>query len=254
VRIVRYSTGNLDVHWGVLVEGKVAEIIGDILGEWSVGAVQANLNEVTLLAPCTPSKVVCVAINYAGIDGFSSKMREPLTFIKPGSSVVGPGTIVTNPFPDTRWWGEAELGVVMKRHAHKITESQVAEHVLGLTIGNDVTVENCDGRDHHLARSKGADGFCPIGPWIETDIPTQSLRIRAIQNGECIREGWSHEQFWSWSKVISQVSQWMTLNPYDVVLTGNVPDTVGMRYLDQGALFDAEISGIGVLSTTFVNP
>jgi 2-keto-4-pentenoate hydratase/2-oxohepta-3-ene-1,7-dioic acid hydratase in catechol pathway len=80
------------------------------------------------------------------------------------------------------------------------------------------------------------------------------MRIRAIQDGECIREGWSNEQFWSWPKVISQVSQWMTLNPYDVILTGNVPDTVGMRYLGKGAVFDAEISGLGVLTTVFVNP
>jgi 2-keto-4-pentenoate hydratase/2-oxohepta-3-ene-1,7-dioic acid hydratase in catechol pathway len=254
MRLIRYTTGDSEVQWGVLVGEEVAEVIGDVLSKWSIGDIQAKLMDVTLHAPCVPSKVVCVAINYAGIEGFSSNMEEPLVFIKPGSSVVGPYSTVINPFPNSRWWGEAELGIVIKKRAHKITESQASEHVLGLTIGNDVTVENCDGRDHHLARSKGADGFCPLGPWIETEIPSQSLRIRAIQDGQCIREGWSHNQFWNWEKVLSRISQWMTLNPYDVVLTGNVPDTVGMRYLGSGAAFEAEIAGIGSLTNTFISP
>ena len=252
MKLIRYSTPGQPISWGVLDDGYVKALVGDVLASWTVGESVGRLADVLLHAPCAPSKVVCVAINYEGIDGFSQDMLEPMTFIKPGSSIVGPDAVVSNPFPGSNWWGEAELGVVIKKQARGIQLEQVQNYVLGLTIGNDVTVENCDERDHHLVRSKGADGFCPLGPWIETDFPEESIRIRAIQDGECVREGWSHQQFWDWRQIVSSVSQWMTLEPFDVVLTGNVPDTMGMRYLGAGAVFEAEISGLGVLKTTFI--
>lgn len=248
---MRFRHTGSEPTWGVNLDGHVHTIEGDPLAECRPGERVASLDEVQLLAPCTPTKIVCVAINYEGIDGFSAEMLEPLIFIKPASSVIGPNAVITNPFPGSPWWGEAELGVVIKKRACEVSIDQVDEYVLGLTIGNDVTVENCDGRDHHLVRSKGADGFCPLGPWIETEFPRHSLRIRAIQDGECIREGWSHQQFWEWPEILTKISSWMTLEPYDVILTGNVPDTVGMRYLGANAVFDAEVTGIGSLRTVF---
>jgi 2-keto-4-pentenoate hydratase/2-oxohepta-3-ene-1,7-dioic acid hydratase in catechol pathway len=251
VRVVRFSFQDTTRAWGVIDNDDVRSVQGSILGDWYPGPVVAPLNAVVLHAPCVPNKVICVAINFEGIDGFSPDMEEPLIFVKPGTAVSDPLAVTCNPFPGTRWWGEAELGVVIGKSTRNVSPNRVRDNVLGLTIGNDVTVENCDGRDHHLLRSKGADGFCPLGPWIETEIPEGPLTIEAYQDGELIRRGTTDQQFWQWPTIISRISQWMTLEPFDVVLTGNAPDIAGMRYLTDGAQFDAVVSHVGVLTTHF---
>jgi len=211
----------------------------------------APLSSVRLLAPCQPGKVVAMAINFPGIEGYSASMAEPMVFIKPASSVCGPGDPVINPFSGLPWWGEAELAVVIKDRLRDATATEVEAGVLGFTIGNDVTVENIDGRDHHLARSKCADTFCPLGPWIDTDYDAGDSLIEAVQNGEVIRRGRSSEQVWQWPRILEWLSGWMTLEPWDVVLTGNAPDTVGMRFVEHGDVYTAQVDGLGELTNQF---
>ena len=124
--------------------------------------------------------------------------------------------------------------------------------VLGVTIGNDVTVDNCDDRDHHLLRSKGANDFCPIGPWIETDFSPISWNIEAIQNGNVIRRGNTSDQFWQWPKILSKLSEWITLEPMDVILTGNPPAINPDKFINGPTEFIARIENIGELRTYFV--
>lgn len=176
-----------------------------------------------------------------------------MVFVKPPSCVCGPGEAVINPFPDLPWWGEAELGVVVGRRMTGVSEAEAesGESVLGFTIGNDVTVENVEGRDHHLARSKCSDRFCPLGPWIDTEYDASDALTEAVQNGEVIRRARSSEQVWEWPRILSWLSSWMTLEPWDVVLTGNPPDTVGMRYLSDGDNYTARVEGLGELTNTF---
>jgi 2-keto-4-pentenoate hydratase/2-oxohepta-3-ene-1,7-dioic acid hydratase in catechol pathway len=193
-----------------------------------------------------------MAINFDGIDGFSPEMSEPMVFIKPGTSVTNPGADVTNPWPDLPWWGEAELGVVINRTLKNVTEEEARNSILGFTIGNDATVENVEHRDHHLARSKCPDSFCPIGPWIDTEFDASDCLIEAVQNGEVIRRARSSQQVWQWPKIVSWVSTWMTLEPWDVVLTGNPPDTVGMRFIEHGDTYTARVEGLGELTNRFV--
>ena len=213
----------------------------------------ALLSEVKLLAPCTPRKIIAMAINFSGIDGFSKDMSEPLVFIMPETCVCSPGKTVVNPFPGLPWWGEAELAVVIKKRARNVSLEKVGEYVLGFTIGNDVTVDNVEGRDHHLARSKCPDNFCPIGPWIDTEFDASDCVIEAVQNGEIIRRGRSSEQIWQWPEIIAWLSTWITLNPWDVVLTGNPPDTVGMRFLGSNDTYTARIVGLGELTNKFIS-
>lgn len=230
----------------------VHRLEGDPLEAPRPGERVASLDEVRLLAPCAPRKVVAMAINFAGIDGYSPEMSEPMVFVKPGTSVCGPGDDVVNPFPELPWWGEAELGVVISRTLRGATKDEARESILGFTIGNDTTVENVEGRDHHLARSKCVDTFCPIGPWIDTDFDASDCVIEAVQNGEVIRRGRSSEQVWQWPRIVSWVSTWMTLEPWDVVLTGNAPDTVGMRFIEHGDVYTARVEGLGELTNTFL--
>jgi 2-keto-4-pentenoate hydratase/2-oxohepta-3-ene-1,7-dioic acid hydratase in catechol pathway len=192
-----------------------------------------------------------MAINFPGIHGYSASMTEPMVFIKPSTSVCSPGEAVINPFPGLPWWGEAELAVVIKRRLRNATAAEVEAGILGFTIGNDVTVENVEGRDHHLARSKCADTFCPLGPWIDTHYDASDCITEGIQNGEVIRRARSSEQVWQWPRILRWLSTWMTLEPWDVVLTGNPPDTVGMRFVEHGDTYTARIDGLGELTNPF---
>lgn len=252
MRIIRFSTNNdSEISFGIIEGEHVYELLGSPLNNPLKGKLIYSINEVRLLHPCEPSKIVCVAINFNGIEGFSKTMTEPLVFVKPLSCAANPRDIIINPFPELPWWGEAELGVVIKKMMKNANESEVREGILGFTIGNDTTVENVENRDHHLARSKCVDGFCSFGPWIDTEFDANDCLIEAIQNGEIIRSARSSEQFWQWPKIISWLTTWMTLEPYDLVLTGNPPDTVGMRFLQNGDNYVARVEGLGELSNNF---
>lgn len=254
MKIVRYVAGESSAlpRYGVVISESEFELDGDILaGNAQVGKRVGKISEVKLFAPCQPGKIICVAINFAGIDNFSPTMSEPLVLVKPPSCICGPGHTVTNPFPELPWWGEAELAVVVGKRMRNVSESHVSDGVLGFTIGNDTTVENVERRDHHLARSKCPDDFCAVGPWIDTEFDASDCLIEALQNGEVIRRGRSSEQFWQWPRLVSWISTWMTLEPWDLVLTGNPPDTVGMRFLSDGDIYTARVSGLGELTNTF---
>ena len=255
MKLIRYTLNNApeDIRFGVLKDKEIFSIEGDVFsGKFQIGSLASTLDAVTLKAPCLPSKVVGIAINFEGIDNFSAEMAEPMVFVKPASCVCGPYSEVKNPFPELKWWGEAELAVVIGKMVKNITEEDASDAVFGFTIANDTTVENINSRDHHLARAKCPDDFCAIGPWIDTDFDASNCLIEAIQNGQVIRKGMSSDQFWQWPKIISWLSTWMTLLPGDVVLTGNPPDTVGMRYLESGDTYTAKVHGLGELTNKFI--
>lgn len=248
MRLVRYKPNETIISFGIVKGELVYELIGDPLNEYNIGETVYKLNEVKLLAPCVPSKVIAIAINFKEIDGFNPEMKEPMVFIKPSTTVCGNGKTIINPFPELPMWGEAELGVVIKDIKPNSSGDEVKKGIFGFTIANDLTVENIDKRDHHLARSKCPDNFCPIGPWIDTGFDSSDCLIEAVQNGEIIRRGRSSEQFWQWPQIISWLSTWITLNPWDIVITGNPPDIGGLRLLSDGDMYTAQIEGLGKLT------
>jgi 2-keto-4-pentenoate hydratase/2-oxohepta-3-ene-1,7-dioic acid hydratase in catechol pathway len=252
VRIIRYKSIEGKPLYGVVKDNFVYNLIGSITSDFSVGGLVGDINSFELLAPCEPTKIICAAVNFPGTSHFDDAMAEPLFFVKPPTSVTGMDARVANPFPGKKWWGEAELGVIIKKQMKNISERDVKDFVLGVTIGNDVTIENCDDRDHHLLRSKGADNFCPLGPWIETDFMRDSWDIEAIQNGNVIRRGNTKNHFWQWPKILSRLSEWITLEPMDVILTGNPPAISPDKVISGPTEFVARIEGIGELRTYFV--
>lgn len=252
MKIIRYQPPTGEIAYGILDGELVYELMGEITDDFTVGELVGKLDSFQILAPCEPTKVICAAVNFPGTSHFEDSMSEPLFFIKPATSVIGMNAHVKNPFPDKRWWGEAELGIVIKKQMKNVCESEAKNFVLGVTIGNDVTVDNCDDRDHHLLRSKGANGFCPIGPWIETDFSPMSWKIEAVQNGKVIRRGNTSNQFWKWPKILSKLSEWITLEPMDVVLTGNPPAINPDKFINGPTEFIARIENLGELRTYFV--
>ncbi len=169
-----------------------------------------------------------------------------LNFVTIGPAILVSGFVVAGQ-------GEkAKTKALENEAAVNIAIAEARDGVLGFTIGNDTTVENVEHRDHHLARSKCPDNFCAVGPWIDTEFDASDCVIEAVQNGEVIRRGRSSEQFWQWPQIVSWLSTWMTLEPWDLVLTGNPPDTVGMRFLGNGDTYTARVSGLGELTNLFV--
>jgi 2-keto-4-pentenoate hydratase/2-oxohepta-3-ene-1,7-dioic acid hydratase in catechol pathway len=217
------------------------------LGGKPTGEVFRGVASSNLLAPVTPSKIVCVGRNYGaharelGHDVPS----EPLLFLKPPSSLTGPGTVIPLPSMSQRVEHEAELGVVIGRRLKAASASQVLEAIAGITCVNDVTARDIQRREVHFTRAKGFDGFCPVGPHVETELPDlQGLDVIARVNGRVRQHGNTRDMVFSVVDLIAFISQVMTLEPGDLVSTGT-PEGVGP--LVSGDEVEIEVGGVGVL-------
>lgn len=255
MRYIRYKH-NDSVEYGILLEDNTIQRISEAPYEHAErkkikNSVFLSLGEVELLAPCQPGKVIATAINYPGATGLTEKTNEPLVFIKPSSSVIGPEKTIISPFIDASVWGECELGIVIGKKLSKATAEEASTAIFGYTIGNDVSCENVFGWDHHLARSKGADTFCVLGPWIDTDFDPNGKYISGYHNDNLLREGYCEQRLWKESELLVWLSSWMTLEPGDVILTG-APTRVRERiYFKEGDRFTCIIEGLGELSNPF---
>jgi 2-keto-4-pentenoate hydratase/2-oxohepta-3-ene-1,7-dioic acid hydratase in catechol pathway len=239
VRIVRFASPQ-GMSFGVLDgDGQVAQIEGHPFGQISFTGARYAQADVRLLSPILPSKVVCVGKNYAEHvkemnTGSEPAMapKEPLLFLKPSTSVIGPGDAIRIPSGSTNVHHEVELAVVIgARGARNVTPEQALSSVFGYTIGNDVTERDMQKSDGQWTRAKGFDSFCPLGPWIETDLAAlgkdpADLEITCTVDGEPRQAGRTSQLLFDVPTLISYASQVMTLLPGDVVLTGT-PSGVG---------------------------
>jgi 2-keto-4-pentenoate hydratase/2-oxohepta-3-ene-1,7-dioic acid hydratase in catechol pathway len=213
---------------------------------------QHKLSDVRLLAPVIPrSKVVGIGRNYAAhaAELGNDLPDEPLMFLKPNTSVVGPGDPVFYPSQTKDLQYEGELAVVIGRICRDVTPDRVAEVVYGYTIGNDVTARDLQRSDVQFARAKGFDSFCPLGPWIETELDTSDLRVQTHLNGDLKQDGSTKDMIFDVPTLVAHVSSVMTLLPGDVILTGT-PEGVGP--MNPGDEVDVTISGIGTLTSKVV--
>jgi 2-keto-4-pentenoate hydratase/2-oxohepta-3-ene-1,7-dioic acid hydratase in catechol pathway len=211
------------------------------------------LSELELLPLVRPSKVVCVGLNYhdhAREMGLAIP-DEPILFLKPPSSVIGPGDAIVMPACSERVDYEAELALVMGKAARYVSEGEALRHVFGYACANDVTARDLQKKDGQWTRAKSFDTFCPVGPWIETQVDDpQALALRAVVNGEVRQQGTTADMIFSPAKLVSFISRVMTLLPGDVILTGT-PSGIGP--LKDGDEVTIEIDQVGMLSNTVVS-
>ena len=250
MKIVRYSDGNL-VRWGVLEEDSIREMDGDPFGHFHLTSKAKRLQEVKLLAPCAPSKIVALGLNYRD-HAEEVKMglpKEPLLFIKPSTSVIGPGEAIVYPKMSKRVDYEAELAVIIRRVAKAIPEERASEYILGYTCFNDVTARDLQPKDGQWTKAKGFDTFAPMGPWIVTDINPHHLEISSYLNGERRQHSNTENLIFDPYQLVSCISHIMTLLPGDVIATGT-PSGIGSMAI--GDKIDILIEGIGALSNTVV--
>lgn len=239
-----------------LVDGageKIAEITGDPLyTKIELTGTTHEVDDVRLLAPVIPrSKVIGIGKNYAdhAKEMGGEAPAEPLMFLIPNTAVVGPGEPVVIPPLTSDVHYEGELAVVIGRLCKDVEPQDVAKVIYGYTCANDVTARDLQRGDGQWARAKGMDTFCPIGPWIETDLDTTDLSLVTRRDGEVVQDGTTADMVHDVATLVSHASKAFTLLPGDVILTGT---PAGVGPVVAGQRVEVEVEGIGVLSNPFV--
>jgi len=261
VRIARFAKGD-GVAYGV-VEGEsgqsqtIAELYGHPFGVDPAGVQFTGnrypLAEVRLLAPVLPSKVVAVGKNYAEHVkemGGTELPAEPILFLKPSTSVTGPGDRIAYPVKITdRVDYEGELAVIIGRLCRDVPRERAADVIFGYACANDVTARDLQLKDGQWTRAKGFDTFCPLGPWMETSADPADLGITTTVNGAVKQHARTSELLWDVPSLVEYVSSVMTLLPGDVLLTGT-PEGVGP--LTDGDEVSVTVESIGTLTNRVV--
>ena len=252
MKLVRFmAQGNPGPACGVVINDEVAELEGDFFSVPARGKARYPLSGVTLLPPCRPTKVVAVGLNYgdhARELGFALP-DEPIIFLKPSTSIVGPGDAIVYPRASSQVDFEAELGVVIRDRISHITPGEAYGHILGYTCANDVTARDLQKKDGQWTRAKSFDTFCPIGPWIETDLDPGDLLVESYLNGERKQSSRTSQLIFRIDHLVSFISNIMTLYPGDLIITGT---PAGIGPMQPGDEVEVRIEGIGRLKNSVI--
>ena len=257
MRIVRFSPASADPSlelgkdplFGILAEESIAVITGDplFMGTKPTGQV-VPLSQVRLLAPVLPrSKVVCIGKNYAdhAKEMGGEVPQEPIIFLKPNTSVIGPGDTIAWPAMSDRVDFEAELAIVIGRICKDVPKERANDVIFGYTLANDVTARDLQKKDGQWTRAKGFDTFCPLGPWIETEFTPGDQRISSTLNGDLMQDAKLSDMIFDIPTIINFVSRVMTLLPGDVILTGT---PAGIGPMPEKSIITVSIEGLGELT------
>ena len=247
MKIARFSHNDA-IRYGILDEGELVVLAGDpMFAGYDTTGERVPLADAALLAPVIPrSKVVCVGKNYhdhaAEMGGVAPE--EPLLFLKPNTSVIGPGDTIVRPVQSERTEHEGELAVIIGRIAKNVSAASALDYVFGYTLANDVTARDLQRKDGQWTRAKGFDTFCPLGPVIETEFDPSSATIETRVNGEVRQHAPLTDMIHSIPSIIEYASAVFTLLPGDVILTGT---PAGVGPFVAGDTVEVEATGLGIL-------
>ena len=256
MRIARFTVGEEPIY-GVVGGDEGDEIVASIVGDPLYSGVELTgeqfpLADVRLLAPVIPrSKVVGIGRNYAAhaAELGNEAPAEPLVFLKPNTSVIGPFEAIVYPAQSSNVHFEGELAVVIGRICRDVPPERAGDVIYGYTVGNDVTARDLQQTDGQWTRAKGFDSFCPLGPWIETDLDPSDLALTTELNGERRQSASTALMLHDVPTLLAHVTSFMTLLPGDVVLTGTPEGVDAMRPGDDVSV---TIAGIGTLTNRVV--
>jgi len=238
------------LRFGILEDDSIAEITGAPWGAdgWKKSGRLFSAGSVRFVAPVAPSKIVCVGRNYAAhaAELGNDVPKEPLIFLKPPSSIVGPGEPIVLTRYSSKVEHEGELGLVVGRRAAHLSDSDDAlSYLCGYTCVNDVTARDLQKSDVQFTRAKGFDTFCPVGPHIETDLNPADVLVECRVNGAVRQSARTSLMIFSAAFVVRWISRMMTLEPGDLIATGT---PAGVGPLTAGDRAEVSVEGIGVLS------
>ena len=222
---------------------------GDPFGELVYDGDSFPLAQCRLLAPCTPSKIVCVGKNYAehALEMGGQPPDFPVLFLKGPNTLNHPNGAVRAPDFVGRLDYEGELAVVLSRRAKGIKAAQAADYILGYTCLNDVTARDIQQHDGQWTRGKSMDGFCPVGPWVTDEVDVTRTHLETRLNGKVVQQGWTDQLITDVPHLLEFITASMTLEPGDVIATGT---PAGIGPMSPGDVVEVCIQGIGVLRNT----
>lgn len=235
------------IHYGALEEKEIRVLEGNPFGQYRLTDVRHSVDQVKLLPPCVPSKIVCVGRNYAehARELQNEVPGEPLLFLKPPSSVIATGDAILYPPDSQRVDHEGEIAVVIGRRCRRLAATEpAAPYIFGYTCLNDVTARDLQRKDGQWTRGKGFDTFCAFGPVIRTDADPASLEVRTFRNGELRQRGHVSQMIFPMDVLLRFISRVMTLEPGDLIATGT---PAGVGPIEVGDTVEVVIEGIGVL-------
>ena len=253
MKICRYVMGGAAAAngatpcYGVIEGESIAEISSVPWGQWARGARACRLADVRLMAPVEPTKIVCIGRNYAAhaAELGNEVPKEPLMFLKPPSSLIGPEEAIVLPKYSQRVEHEGELALVIGRRCSQLRDGDDAlSFVMGYTCLNDVTARDLQKNDVQFTRAKGFDTFCAVGPHIETELDPSNVLVEAYVNGERRQSGVTSLMIYSPAFLVRWISRMMTLMPGDVIATGT---PAGVGPLVAGDTVEVSVAGVGVL-------
>jgi 2-keto-4-pentenoate hydratase/2-oxohepta-3-ene-1,7-dioic acid hydratase in catechol pathway len=245
MKIARFSSGK-QTGYGIVKSDLISVIQHSPFVSIRETGVAVKLSDVKLLAPCLPSKIVCLGLNYKlhAEEAKSKLPEEPLLFLKPPSAAIGPEDKIVYPEMSRRVDYEGELGVVIKKKARHISREEALDYVLGYTCFNDVTARDLQSKDGQWTRAKGFDTFAAFGPCIETDVDPASTPVETYLNGQLKQKGNTADLIFPVRQLISFISHVMTLLPGDIIATGT-PE--GIAPMQPGDTVEIKIPPIGTL-------
>lgn len=223
-------------------------IDGDIYNEDEIRLTDTFFTKerVSILLPYKPSKIVALGYNYKDLVGDKPYYDEPVIFLKPSTSMIGNEEVILIP-ENNIVWSEVELAIIIKKKAKNIKSSEANDYILGYSVANDVTMKNILNRDHHLARSKSLDTFCPVSNFITTDVKTDDLTLINKINDEVYQHSSTKNRILNDCQIIELISSFMTLLPGDIILTGT-PANAENSIIKNDDVINMEIENIGTLT------
>ena len=249
MKIYRYKHKD-KISYGVLKEENLYPVEGSIFRKFSVKEAKVPISGVILLPPVIPSKIVAIGANYKNHVREMGRQipEEPLIFLKPPSSIVGPNDIIVYPKMSKRVDYEGELALIIKKRAHLLRDEEGTEdYILGYTCFNDVTARDLQKKDVQFTRAKSFDTFAAVGPCIATDVEPEGLRLKTFLNGKLKQSSTLKNLIFPVPFVVRHISRIMTLEPGDIITTGT---PAGVGPMSPGDRVDIQIEGIGTLSNT----
>jgi 2-keto-4-pentenoate hydratase/2-oxohepta-3-ene-1,7-dioic acid hydratase in catechol pathway len=252
MKFIRYQINKQNPQYGWIYEGKVGPIEGDLFGEYRRLEVETPLSDVNLLPPVLPGKIICVGRNYIEhAKEHNAEVPEyPLLFLKPPSSVIGPGDTILLPPQSEEVEHEVDLAIVIGKTGRWIQPDEALQFIFGYTLANDVTARDLQRKDGQWTRSKGFDTFCPLGPWIETELDPADVLLSCRVNGEMRQMSSTREFVFTVQQLVAFISSIMTLNPGDIILTGT---PAGVGPLENNDVVECSAEGIGLLANSVKN-
>ena len=252
MRIIRYQTASQPATFGWVKDDKIGTIKGSPFSQFSRAKADTLLEDVDLLPPVVPSKIICVGRNYAAhaAEHDAEVPEMPLIFLKPPSTVIPHGGTIFLPPQSKQVEHEGELAVVIGKTGRWIAAEEANDHIFGFTIANDVSARDLQFQDGQWTRGKGFDTFCPLGPWIETDFDPADAVVTCHVNEEMRQMASTRDMVFNVRQLVAFASSVMTLYPGDLMLTGT---PAGVNTLQDGDVVDVSIEGIGKLNSKVAN-